>query len=265
MRHVATLALLALGLLVVGIACGDSDDAPVATDTTATTAGAATASPALEPTQPPEATATPPGPTSTPRPDVEGPCPVNDEEFCDLARALDAALKSGDMEMIVAATRRGGQSCSGSEQSGPCFGMAARTGVGGYVVGFDASDSIVYETEDGYLMLLRELASAANPSASDEYGDGSWRLVAIVDEGPDTNTLVTTIIGTDPIYELTDPDRRVFLFRAQHTDPSPISVILEDDGWLISILVATVFVEQNLTGVYADGSLVEGWAPWGEE
>ena len=132
MRHVATLALLALGLLSVGIACGDGDDAPVATDTTATAAGvagAATASPALEPTQPPEATTTLSGPTSTPRPDVEGPCPVNDEEFCDLARALDAALKSGNIETIVAGTRRGSQSCSGLEQIGPCSGMAARTGV----------------------------------------------------------------------------------------------------------------------------------------
>ncbi|MCH8009690.1 MAG: hypothetical protein IIC91_12595 [Chloroflexi bacterium] len=264
MRQITSI-LIALGLLAIATACGGGDDAPVATGTPPTTANAATATAAIEPTQPPEATATPPGPTWTPRPDVEGPCPVNDEEFCDLARALDAALKSGNIETIVAGTRRGTQICAGLEQSGPCSGMAARTGVVGYVVGFDASDDIVFETREAYLTLLRELASAANPSASDEYGDGSWRLVAIVNEGPDTNILVTTIIGTDPIYEQTDPDRRVFLFRAQHTDPSPLSVILKDDGWLISILLATVFVEQNLTGVYADGSLVEGWAPWGED
>ena len=264
MKYVA-LVLIALGLLAIATACGDGDDAPVATGTPPPAANAATATAAIEPTQPPEATATPPGPTWTPRPDVEGPCPVNDEEFCDLARALDAALKSGNIDTIVAATRRGSQSCSGLEQIGPCSGMAARTGVVGYVVGFDASDDIVFETREAYLTLLRELASAANPSASDEYGDGSWRLVAIINEGPDTNILVTTIIGTDPIYEQTDPDRRVFLFRAQHTDPSPLNVILKDDGWLISILLATVFVEQNLTGVYADGSLVEGWAPWGED
>ena len=259
------LALLTLGVLAIAIACDDGDEAPAATGTPATAPDAATATAALEPTVVPSSTATPPEPTAMPLAEGEGPCPINDEEFCDLARALDAALRSGNIETIVAGTRRGSQSCSGSEQIGPCSGMAARTGVVGYVVGFDASDNITYETEEAYLTLLRELASAANPSASDEYGDGSWRLVAIVNEGPDTNTFVTTIIGTDPIYELTDPDRRVFLFRAQHTDPSPISVILEDDGWLISMLLTAVFVEQNLTGVYADGSPVEGWLPWGEE
>ena len=253
--HIVVLAVV-VSLLAVAVACDNGDDAPAATDTPA--ADAATATTALEPTITPSATA-------TPLPQAAGPCPSNDAEFCDLARVLDAALNSGDMEMIVAATRRGGQSCSGTEQAGPCFGMAARTGVGGYVVGFDASDSIVYETEDGYLALLRELASAANPSASDEYGDGSWRLVAIVNEGPDTSTFVTTFIGTDPIDELTDQDRRVFLFRAQHTDPSPRSVILDDDGWLISMLLTTVFVDQNLTGIDQDGSPVDGWAPWGED
>ena len=165
MKYVA-LVLIALGLLAIATACGDGDDAPVATGTPPPAANAATATAAIEPTQPPEATATPPGPTWTPRPDVEGPCPVNDEEFCDLARALDAALKSGNIDTIVAATRRGSQSCSGLEQIGPCSGMAARTGVVGYVVGFDASDNITYKTEEGYLMLLRELASAANPAAA---------------------------------------------------------------------------------------------------
>ena len=133
------------------------------------------------------------------------------------------------------------------------------------MVGFDASDDIVYETEEGYLALLRELASAANTSASDEYGDGSWRLVAIVNEGLDTKTLVTTFIGTDPIYEQANQERRVFLFRAERTDPSPASLILQDDGWRVSILLATVFVEENLTGAWPDGSPLEGWLPWGEE
>jgi hypothetical protein len=239
------LALLALGLLAFAIACGDSEDSPATTNT-------------------PDSLATPAATNTPPPPEVVVPCPVTDEEFCDLAQTLDAALKSSNMETIIAATRRGSQTCYGAERSGPCAGMSARTGVTGYVVGFDASDSVTFETEEGYLTLLRELASTAIQSASDEYGDGSWRLVAIVKEGPDAITFVTTFIGTDPIYQLTDSDRRVFLFHAERTDPSPASVLLQDDGWLISVLLATVFVEQNLTGVSQDGSSVDGWMPWGE-
>ena len=78
-------------------------------------------------------------------------------------------------------------------------------------------------------------------------------------------TLVTTFIGADPIYDLPDPDRRVFLFRAERTDPSPTSAILQDDGWRSSMLLATVFIERNLIGVHEDGSPVEDWLPWGEE
>ena len=257
MKKYAALIFVALGLLAFAIACGDSEDSPAATNTPDSLATPTA-------TNTPDSLATHAA-TNTPLPEVDGECPIDDEEFCDLARALDAALKSGKSETIVAATRRGSQTCYGSEQIGPCAGMSARTGVTGYVVRFDASDNIAFETEEGYLTLLREVASTANPSVSDEYGDGSWRLVAIVNEGPDTVTFVTTFIGTDPIYELTNSDRRVFLFRAERTDPSPASVLLSDDGWLISLLLATVFVEQNLTGVQQDGSPVVGWLPWGEE
>ena len=48
LRNVITLVLLTLGLLAVGIACSDSDDAPVATDIPATAATAATATAAVE-------------------------------------------------------------------------------------------------------------------------------------------------------------------------------------------------------------------------
>ena len=103
--HIVVLAVV-VSLLVVAVACNSGDDAPAATDTPA--ADAATATIVIDPTALPDATA-------TPLPQAAGPCPINDTEFCDLARALDAALKSGDMEMIVASTRRGGQSLAGRE------------------------------------------------------------------------------------------------------------------------------------------------------
>ncbi len=256
MRHAMTLAVLTLGLLAVGIACGDGDDAPAATGTPATAADEATATVAIDPTEPPpQATATPPGPTATPRPDLEGPCPVDDETFCQFAAAIDRALQSGDINTIVANTEQRSQTCSGLEQIGPCFGLAEATRISGYLVGFDASDNIAYESEEGYLTFLRDIASAADVSASDEYGNGSWRLAAIVNEGPDMIVLVTTIIGIDPIYELTDSERRVFLFRAQRTG----------DIWQISILLTTVFRDLYLNGLNADGSAFEDWLPWGEE
>ena len=123
MKKYAALIVVALGLLAFAIACGGSEDSPVATN-------------------PPDSLATPAATNTPPLPKVEGECPINDEEFCDLARTLNAALESGNMETIVAATRRGSQTCYGSERSGPCAGMSARTGVTGYVVGFDASDNI---------------------------------------------------------------------------------------------------------------------------
>ena len=104
MRHLHLVVVaVAVSLLTLAIAC-NSDDAPTATNTPATTGTEATATIALEPTAALSATA-------TPLLAADGPCPINDAEFCDLARTLDAALKNGNLETIVAATRRGSQTC----------------------------------------------------------------------------------------------------------------------------------------------------------
>ena len=94
MKHIALVLAVAFGLLAIGIACDDGDDAPVATNTPGREA---TATPAVGSTAPPIATTTAPGPTATPRPDVEGRCPINDESFCNLAIAFDEAIRSRDV------------------------------------------------------------------------------------------------------------------------------------------------------------------------
>ena len=90
--HIVVLAVV-VSLLAVAVACDNGDDAPAATDTPA--ADAPTATVAIDPTTPPDATATPPGLTSTPRPDVEGACPVDDEAFCELAGVIDQGIQPG--------------------------------------------------------------------------------------------------------------------------------------------------------------------------
>ncbi len=243
----------ALGLLLL-VACSDSDDAPSAADTPAV---AATATAVIGPTQPndaPESTATPPGPTPTRRPAVEGRCPIDDDDFCDVAEALDGAFREGRSDIIVVSARLASQRCSGLEQIGPCFGLDEALVLSGYLAGIDASDSISYLSGQEYVALLDAISDGSVPAASDEFGNGTWRLFAVLDESPDMKVLVTTSIGPDPIYDVDEPERRVFLFRLQHSD----------GAWRISVLLTTVFIAQNLTGTHADGSLVDGWLRWGE-
>ncbi len=248
------LGLLALGVLAFAIACDDGDDAPVATGTPATAADEATATVAIDPTALLDATATPPGPTSTPRPDVEGPCPVDDGAFCELATAIDQAIQSRDVETIIANAELSSQTCSGFAQIGPCFGVDEGVVLSGFLVGIDVSDGIFYLNPQAYLQLLDGLADS-QADGIDEYGDGTWRLVAVVDEGPDMRILVTTSIGNDPIAFEPASDRRVFLFRLERVE----------DAWQISILLTTVFRDLYLNGQNADGSAFQDWLPWGEE
>ena len=242
--------IVALGLLAF-VACNDGDESPAATDTPALEA---TATAVTEPTGHLEATATPPRATPTQRPDLEGPCPIDDEGFCDFAGSLESAIRLGQLGAIVANSELASQTCSGLEQIGPCFGMDEGFVLSGYSVGIDASGGIFLMSGEEYLSVLQDIART-NDAASDEFGDGAWRLIAIVDVDPGQKVLVTTSIGPDPIYGDAAPDRRVFLFWLQRTD----------GDWQISILLTTVFIEQNLTGLFPNGSPFEAWLPWGEE
>ncbi len=249
----ALLVLLAAGLLALA-ACGDGDSAPSATDTPALRA-TATSAPATA-TAPADATetrpaATEPPATATSRPDAGEPCPDGAPALCNLAEALDRALRLGQLDAVVANVELKSQTCSGLAQVGPCFGMDEGAEISGYLVGIDASDSISYLSGEEYLSVLQDIA-ASDAQAADEYGDGAWRLAAIVDEGPDMKVLVTTSIGSDPIYGDPAPARRVFLFRLQRMG----------GDWRISILLTTGFIEQYLTGVNPGGQAVPGWRAW---
>ena len=246
------LALLTLGLLAFVAACDNGDDVPPATDTPA--ADAPTATVAIDPTTPPDATATPPGLTSTPRPDVEGACPVDDEAFCELAGVIDQAIQTGDVDPILANTRLSSQSCSGFAQIGPCVGVNEGVVISGYLVGVDGSDGISYYDEESYLQLLN-LLSMSQADGVDGFGDGAWKLVAVVDEGPDEKVLVTTSIDNDPIAFEPASDRRVFLFRLERVE----------NTWHIRFLLTTASRDFYLTGLNADGSAFEDWLPWGED
>ncbi|MCH7699350.1 MAG: hypothetical protein IH865_10485 [Chloroflexi bacterium] len=246
---------LALGLLAF-VACGDSDDSPAATDTPAQEANATAV---IEPTEAPpstaNATATPPGPTATARPDVEGPCPIGDAALCNVAESLERAMSFGQLGSIVANTKFRSTTCTGNERLGACGGLPEGTELSGYLVGNDASDYIFYVSDGEYVSLLDTIANTADPAASDEYGDGAWRLVAIIDDAPEKKVLVTTSIGADPVNEIDEPSRRVFLFWLERSDGQ----------WQITLLLSSLLLESRLTGASAGETVIEGWLPWGEE
>jgi len=181
-------------------------------------------------------------------------CPSDEPAVCDVAAAIETAMQTGEFGPVVANTRVSTAVCAGNEQLGPCAGLAAGTELSGYVVGLDASEAIAYEIEEAYVEFLRLIREGADPAATDEYGEGAWRIAALIDEGPDRKTLVTTSIGTDPIYDVANTFRRLFLFRLERVG----------GDWQIASLLASVQFEPNLTGVAPDSSQVPGWVAWGE-
>ena len=221
---------VALGLLAIGVACDGGNGESTVTDTAVV-----------------EATATQPSSS-------EAPCPVDDAAFCEFAEDFDRALRDGDVQTILASTLFASLTCTGAEIEGPCAEFSEAIDLSGYIISFDHSDYSRFETEDAYLSLLSEIMSAADALVSDEFGDGTWKLVAIVD-GPDMKVLVTTSIGPDPLYEQQDHERRVFLFWARR----------DDDIWQSTLMLTTLVDEPWLTGTSQDGTPRPDWLPWGEE
>lgn len=208
-------------------------------------------SPPPAPTNEPHITATPLPPTPT-LPSVSA-CPDTDSSFCDFAEAVDRALRIGDTDFIVANSRPSSRTCTGEDLFPPCAGKAAGTILEGFQIAREGTEFSAYLSEGRYRPLLQDIAKA-DASATDEYGDGTWRLAAVRDFGPEWKVLVSTSIGPDPIYELMDNERRVFLWVST---PGP-------DGWGLDLLLTTVLIEANLTGTLEVG-LGEDWFPWGAE
>lgn len=248
------LALLTLGLLALAVACADGDEAPVATDTPATPANAATATVAVEPTALPDATVTPPVATATPRPDVERPCPIDDDVFCDFADSIDRALRSGDIDTILALSKITSFVCPGATGVGPCARADEGQVLEGYFVGAAHTDGGAYAGLDQFRAMLTSVANV--PSAAlDEYGDSAWSVWAVLDQEPERKVLVTTSIGPDPIYDDVTSVRRVFTLLAGR----------QTDGWVLETFITTVFIETTLAGVDFQGAPLEGWVLWSEQ
>lgn len=235
-RFLVLAVALAL-LLFAACAGGGSETTPAATVEPPTTA----AVPAATPTQKPTLS-------------VASPCPISDEAFCSFAEALDAALQAGDIDGIIERSRVGSVTCAGEQNeviSGPCIGMAAGTVLEGFEIGIDSTDFSAFLTENEFRSRLLQISSSGS-IGQDEYGNSTWRLAAIMAPGAGRAWLISTAIGSDPIYDEAESRRRVFIFAAS----------LENDGWGVDLLFTTVFVEEWLTGMFP-GQLIEGWHPWG--
>jgi hypothetical protein len=235
------MAYLAVAVLILTAA--GCDDAP-------TPAQLSTYTPTTRALPMPTAT-----PTSAPKPFTSFPaaCEIKDPAFCDLATAVDKALRAGDVEFIVRNTVVQSVTCPPDAGVGPCARADEGEVLRGYFVGAAHTDGGYYISEAAYHALLEE-AGETNATATDEYGDGTWRLVAVIDHQPESKSLVSTTIGPDPIYEIAQDERRAFTWNATR----------QADGWRLGTFLTYVvsLTHEPLTGISFQEEPIEGWAPW---
>jgi hypothetical protein len=181
-------------------------------------------------------------------------CEVQDPDFCTFAEAVDQALQRGDIDFVLANTRVKSYTCPAGMELGPCAHQQGGVVLRGYFVGAAHTDGGFYYSEAEYRSLLERVASV-DAAATDDYGDGTWRLAAIMDHGPRNKVLASTTIGPDPLYDDPADSRRAFTLAAS----------LGPDGWRVDsfFTYTTGLIDEPLRGVsFVQSEQIEGWAPW---
>ena len=245
-----SLFVLAAGLLLMSACAGDGDTQRTPTNTVVVQATAAE----TRATATLEALSSAALPSPTIVTTSESPCPIADESFCDFAEDIDRALRRGDAAFIVQNSRTESATCPAGMQVGPCVGLPEGTVLEGHFVGADRTDGGYYASGEAYRSLLLAITEI-EAGATDKYGDGTWKLAAILDYRPNTIVLISTAIGPDPIYQrATTPDRRVFTWAAT----------FGTNEWTLGFFLTSLFVDEYLTGVsFAGGEPRAEWLPWG--
>ena len=202
-----------------------------------------------------ESGSTTPDPTVTVQSELL--CPVSDVSFCEFADDLDTALGAGDIDFFLDNSRVSSETCSFEAEVGPCVGLPRNTVLEGYEVAIDSTEFSRHLSEREYRTYL-ETAARVDTSATDEFGDGTWRIAAILDHSIldvsfATKAIITTSIGPDPIRDSATSERRVFFWGAS----------FGPDGWGLDVFLTTSLVRENLTGIDFDESPIESWLPWG--
>lgn len=181
-------------------------------------------------------------------------CEISDPSFCEFAKAVDQALRRADIDFLVQHSREQSETCPANMEVGPCVRLAEGTVLRGYVAGAAHTDGGIYFSETGYRSVLADVAHV-DLRASDEYGDGTWRLGAVIDQGAQRKVLVSTTIGPDPIYEDATMKRRAFTWAAA----------LQTGEWGLETFLTytTELITEPLQGVYfGNNNAVAGWVPW---
>lgn len=183
-----TWAAALLGLIILLAACGGGEEETPSPTPTLTP----TPTPTVTPTPTPTATPTPtptvtptPTPTVTPSPTPfgGGECPVG-PAGCDFATRLNQWVGNEDVDFLVSVTEVKEYECPGPEPSGLggpfplCDGATPGEHRSGYLTARRASEGAVL-SEEGYREFLRQWLTAADPTTSDEYGPGEWRLYSL--------------------------------------------------------------------------------------
>jgi len=181
-------------------------------------------------------------------------CEINDPTFCEFAKAVDEALRRGDVDFIVAHTQVQSLTCTDNDTYGPCPHLELGTILRGYYVGAAHTDGGFYYSENKYRSLLASVANI-DTRARDDYGDGTWRLAGVFDYGQGTKTLASTTIGPDPWYEDATNKRRAFTWLASYRSGE-----WGLDDFLTYVIGLT---KEPLDGVtFGGGTRIEGWARW---
>jgi hypothetical protein len=214
MRNRLLATLLALTFALAVLSCSDDDDPP---ETPASPTGASTS------------VQTPVSATST-----SVSCPIN-PAACSLATTLSNALAAGNAQAILNLHAQQSIECPGSQPQGPggpfplCQGRPAGERNTGVALARRYSEGFVVSPPD-YLRIIGQLQMAADPSASDTYGPGGFRLFAVSCVDPTATQVVCgrfTVIFSAILRPAaippfgTTPGREVLVFFANTEGGAP--------------------------------------------
>lgn len=161
-----------LGLAVAGCTTTPTTAAPPAATATVTVTAT-----------PPSATPTPPPPTATPAGTVADNCPVG-QSVCAAALELSQLLTAGNFDRVVERSTAKEWECPGPAPrgAGDAFPLCQGSSPGEKRMGYQhariLSEGSVLSAEQ-YRELLRSRVTVADPSRSDSYGPGDFRLVSV--------------------------------------------------------------------------------------
>jgi len=237
-RPLALLAGASLPLLVVAVACDDATKPPFQPTAAPSATSRATATVATTPT----ATSTPPPAEA---PGLEG--------FRQFAAGIEQAVAAADGRLFAERARTSSETCSGTEELGPCAGKPAGTGLEGVWRGLWRSDAVDLAPPAEIAASFESFVADALGGESDTFGAGDALLYALASSqqgafgGAEAFYAVVTAIAPSDA----GPERRIQVYQ----------FTFDGELWrLLGVIEAGVLFEEWLSGDCAD--CYEQWERW---